>query len=292
MPFPKLLVVCSLPVWLCLYLCPGCSSNSSQAPALLPARTSQSFSTSQPGEVAVNDALVQFSLIASLAAGDYADGAPLHDVLANGDFAIGTFNRLDGEMIVLDGQMYQALADGTLRQADLDSTTPFAVTTFFQEDGRIEHLSTAALKDLDEALDRSLPRRNAPYAIRIDGEFNKLTLRSVPAQSPPFQSLVNVVKHQSTWQHRHLRGTLVGFRCPAWVGLLNVPGYHWHFLSDDRNIGGHVLDCEFGDALLRFDDCTSILIRLPDSARFESFHVDEVKKQDINDIERQRTLAH
>ena len=38
-------------------------------------------------------------------------------------------------------------------------------------------------------------------------------------------------------------GTLVGVRCPSWVGGLNVPGYHWHFLSEDRTVGGHVLDC-------------------------------------------------
>jgi hypothetical protein len=30
----------------------------------------------------------------------------------------------------------------------------------------------------------------------------------------------------------------VGVRSPAWVGGLNVPGYHWHFLSDDRTVGG------------------------------------------------------
>ena len=114
---------------------------------------------------------MQFSLLAALAADDYAGGAPLRDVLAGGDFGVGTFDRLDGEMIVLDGKIYQALADGTVRAADLDGTTPFAAVTFFDEDGRIENLSAATLDDLDAQLDRKLPHRNSPYALRITGEF-------------------------------------------------------------------------------------------------------------------------
>lgn len=258
----------------------GCSPSSKHAPTSKHA---------QPAEVVVDDALVQFSLLAALAAGDYEGGAPLRKVLAGGDFGIGTFSGLDGEMIVLDGEMYQALADGTVRAADLDGATPFAAVTFFTEDGRIENLAAATLDDLDEQLDRKLPRRNAPYAIRIDGEFTELTLRSVPAQLPPFPPLVDVVKHQPTWQHRNVPGTLVGLRCPAWIGTLNVSGYHWHFLSDDHSIGGHVLACEFRGGSLRFDECTSIVIHLPQSSEFDEFDADEIKKQDIIQIERQRS---
>ncbi len=257
----------------------GCSPSSSHAPTSKHA---------QSAEVSVDDALVQFSLVAALAAGDYVNGAPLREVLAGGDFGVGTFSRLDGEMIVLDGKIYQALADSTIRAADLNGTTPFAAVTFFSEDGRIENLAAATLDDLDEQLDRKLPHRNSPYAIRIDGEFTGLTLRSVAAQSPPFRPLVDVVKRQVTWQHRNVRGSLVGLRCPAWIGTLNVSGYHWHFLTDDRTIGGHVLACEFRGNLLRFDECMSIVIHLPQSKEFDGFDADSIKKHDIDQIERQR----
>jgi acetolactate decarboxylase len=257
----------------------GCSPSAKIVPA---------SSNVKLAKVASDDALVQFSLLAALAAADYVDGAPLRTVLAGGDFGIGTFNRLDGEMIVLDGKIYQALADGTVRLANLDDTTPFAAVTFFNEDGRIENLAAASLDDLDEQVDRRLPRRNSPYAIRITGEFSELTLRSVPAQLPPFQPLVEVVKHQVTWQHRNLRGTLVGLRCPAWLGTLNVSGCHWHFLSDDRKIGGHVLACEFQGGSLRFDECTSVVIQIPSSTEFNEFEANEITDQDVDQIERQR----
>jgi len=107
----------------------GCSPAPSEAP---------SRGKSERNEVAADDALVQFSLLAALAADDYDGVVPLRDVLAGGDFGVGTFDHLDGEMIVLDGKIYQALADGTVRAADLGGTTPFAAVTFFSEDGRIE----------------------------------------------------------------------------------------------------------------------------------------------------------
>jgi acetolactate decarboxylase len=245
---------------------------------------------SEPTQVTVEDALVQFSLVAALAAGDYSGGPSLREVLANGDFGIGTFSRLDGEMIVLDGTIYQALADGTLRTADLNDTAPFAAVTFFAEDGHFDLADEkfATLTALDERIDELLPHRNFPYAVRLEGDFAAITLRSVPAQSPPFQPLVDVVAHQVTWQHQNVRGVLVGLRCPAWVGKLNVLGYHWHFLSDDRTLGGHVLACELRSAELLYDECTSLVIRLPQSREFEEFDASEIDDQDIDKIERQR----
>lgn len=239
--------------------------------------------------VAADDALVQFSLLAALAADDYTGVATLGEVLACGDFGVGTFDRLDGEMIVLNGTIYQARSDGTVRKADLDGTTPFASVTFFEEDGHIDDFAAATLEHVDQQLDRQLPRRNWPYAIRIDGEFAEITVRTVPAQSPPFRPLVEVVKEQPTWEHYNIRGTLIGTRCPNWMGTLNVSGYHWHFLSNDRTIGGHVLQCNLQKGEVSYDECSSILIRLPNSEAFEEFDQNAVTQEDVDKIERERT---
>ena len=105
------------------------------------------------------------------------------------------------------------------------------------------------------------------------------------------ESVVDVVKRQVTSERQGLRGTLVGLRCPSWVGTLNVAGYHWHFLSEDRKIGGHVIACDARRALVRYDTCETVVIRLPDTTAFESFDAGAIKKQDIDQIERQRTPA-
>ncbi len=263
----------------------GCS------PAPLPA-PAPSASPSAAAEPRLNaDALVQFSLITALAAGDYSHGASLRDVRTNGDFGLGTFDQLDGEMILLDGELFQVRANGEVRTVGPEGSTPFAVVTFFEEDGRIENLNAESLESLDGHLDEALPRRNSPYALRIDGDFDQLTLRSVPAQQSPFPPLVDVVKTQAVWESRNVRGTLVGLRCPAWIGTLNVPGYHWHFISDDRLVGGHVLGCRFAGGLLRFDECTSVLIHIPQSEAFNEFDADRIRSQDIQVIERQRARS-
>jgi len=270
--------ICLAPIVLLLS---GCAPPESTESARIETKTSTA--------TVDQESLVQFSLLAALAADDYVGGPRLDDVLANGDFGIGTFDRLDGEMIVLDGKIYQALSDGTVRPADLNGTTPFAAVTFFSEDGQLADLKAASLKDLETQLDRKLPRHNSPYAIRVTSELTQVTVRSVPAQSPPFRPLVEVVKDQPTWEHQNVHGTLVGLRCPHWMGTINVSGYHWHFLSDDHKIGGHVLACAFDKAAASFDECTSVTIRLPQSAEFDRFDANEVTEEDIKKIERQRT---
>lgn len=259
-------------------------------PGCAPPETAQSVhNATKPTAEPDQESLVQFSLLAALAADDYVGGPTLKRVLASGDFGVGTFDRLDGEMIVLDGKIYQALFDGTVRPADLNGTTPFAAVTYFREDGQLADLKAATLEDLELQLDRKLPRHNSPYAIRIVGEFAAVTVRSVPAQSPPFRPLVEVVKNQPTWDHQKVRGTLVGLRCPHWMGTINVSGYHWHFLSDDHKIGGHVLACAFDKAKASFDECTSITIHIPQSTTFDHFDIKDVTEADVDTIERERT---
>jgi acetolactate decarboxylase len=237
--------------------------------------------------ISLNETLIQYSLIASLAAGDYGGGTPLSQVLKEGDFGVGTFDHLEGEMILLDGTIYQALADGTIHKPELTRSTPFAVTTTFDADGQFEDFNALSLEDLDDRLNKQLPRGNSAYAIRIDGEFAALSLRSVKAQTPPYRPLVDVVKDQSVFHHKMVKGTMFGFRCPQWVGTLNVPGYHWHFISDDRTIGGHVISCVFQGTKVEYDQCTSLLIRIPESEMFDDFDINSVKPKDIDVIERQ-----
>jgi acetolactate decarboxylase len=108
------------------------------------------------------------------------------------------------------------------------------------------------LSDLGARLDDALGPKNEFLAVRVDGRLAPITLRSVHRQEPPYRPLGDVVKGQSVWTLGEVSGTLVGFRRPAWVGGLNVPGYHWHFLSDDRTVGGHVLDCGIHEGRVQY----------------------------------------
>nr|MBA3481419.1 acetolactate decarboxylase [Pirellulales bacterium] len=63
---------------------------------------------------------------------------------------------------------------------------------------------------------------------------------------------------------------------------------HWHFLSDDRKIGGHVLDCQFSGATATYDECATVSIHLPESGSFREVDLSDVSAADVDKIERQR----
>jgi acetolactate decarboxylase len=211
------------------------------------------------------DQITQVSVINALMIGQYDGVMPLPEVLRLGDFGVGTLDHLDGEMVVLDGKAYQVRGDGVVAEVGPDRSTPFATVTPFEADSEFPCPQVASLTDLDAHLDKALPQKNNFVAIRVDGRFASITLRSVHRQEPPYKPLVEVAKSQSVWTHADVAGTLVGIRCPAWVEGLNVPGYHWHFLSDDRKVGGHVLDCVVREGRVRYDVCHNWEVKLPES---------------------------
>jgi acetolactate decarboxylase len=234
------------------------------------------------------DQITQVSVINALMLGQYDGQMGIPEMLRYGDFGVGTLDHLDGELIVLDGKPYQVGGDGVVHDVDSDRSTPFVVVTTFEQDGDFPCPQVGGLSDLDAHLEDALPQKNNFLAIRVDARFGSITLRSVPRQEPPYKSLSEVAKGQSVWTHQNLSGTLVGIRSPSWVGGLNVPGTHWHFLSDDHKIGGHVLDCQVRDGRVRYDVCGDWLVKLSHSSKFNAVDVGRDLSRDLKRVESSR----
>jgi acetolactate decarboxylase len=235
--------------------------------------------------------ITQVSVINALMIGRYGGVMPIPELLRYGDFGVGTLDHLDGEMIFLDGRAYQVRGDGVVVEVGSDRSTPFAIVTRFEQDGEFPCPRVGSLSDLDARLDDALRQRNNFLAIRVDGRFASITLRSIHRQEPPYRPLGDVAKGQSVWTHAEVSGTLVGVRCPAWVEGLNVPGYHWHFLSDDRKVGGHVLDCRVREGRVQHQVCRDWLIKLDGSAEFNGANLDEDLSRDLRRVESSRREA-
>ena len=169
-----------------------------------------------------------------------------------------------------------------------ERSTPFAVITPFEPDGEFTCPEVAHLDVLDVHLDETLPQKNNFLAIQVDGQFTTITLRSVRRQEPPYKTLGEVAKGQSVWTHEQQAGTLVGIRSPAWVVGLNVPGYHWHFLSYDRKVGGHVLDCQIQEGRVKYDICGDWLVKLEKSADFNKADLGKDLSRDLKRVESSR----
>lgn len=209
------------------------------------------------------DTLFQVSTISALLEGDYEGEITFQELKKHGNFGIGTFNNLDGEMVGLRGDFYQVKADGKVYPVKDSMKTPFALVTFFHPDKAFPLNESLNYPELMAFLDGLIPNKNLFYAIKIEGTFRYIKTTSVPAQEKPFPPLTEVVKNQPEFEFRMVRGTLVGFRCPEYAGGINVAGYHFHFLTEDRKAGGHLLECETEMASIQIDSSSSLFLVLP-----------------------------
>ena len=143
----------------------------------------------------------------------------------------------------------------------------------------------ANLKELNKAAYQGLPSKNIFYAIRIDGRFSFVKARAIPKQNEPYEPLAEVVKQQVVIQFTG-KGTLVGYYSPPFVKGVNVPGFHWHFLTQDRTGGGHVLDCSFAPTTARMDSLRTFTVHLPDSKEFDSLDLSGDKGEELDAVEK------
>jgi acetolactate decarboxylase len=235
------------------------------------------------------DALFQTSTIDALLAGVFDGDLSLGELLTHGDLGIGTFDALDGEMIVLDGTCYQVKSDGRVYRPDPTTLTPFAAVCRFRPEQRFPIETPANAAQIQSLLDRRAANPNLFYAIKITGHFNSVHTRSVPRQTRPYPTLKEATAKQPEFHIPPTRGTLVGFRSPTYAKGLNVPGYHLHFLSDDRTVGGHVLAYELASGQCEIEAFSRWTLQVPEKqAAFAESDLAPDRSHDLEQIEKAR----
>ena len=211
--------------------------------------------------------LFQVSTSNALVRGVFAGAITVGELRSHGDFGLGTFAGLDGELIMLEGTCYRAGFGGQIEAVDEASEVPFALVTRFTADSEEEVGAITAIAVLTTEIDRLLPSQNLFTGIRIDGVFGSLMMRAAcPAQGG--EGLLDATRHQSEFQADDIEGTLVGFWAPEYSQAVSVPGYHFHFLSEDRSIGGHVLDLRSGPLVVQLQTEPDVHLAMPETAEF------------------------
>jgi len=200
--------------------------------------------------------------INALVEGLYVENTTVARIRRHGDFGLGTFDYLDGEMVILDGRVYQVRSDGNVYSVAGDQHSPFACVTFFSPDTFDDIGDGLAPHDLEETLDDLIPSRNMLYAIRIDGEFEHVKCRAAP-RSENYKPLVEATKDQPVFEFRNVTGSLAGFYTPRFMESLNAPGYHVHFLAEDRLRGGHVMQCSLKKVRIGIQHIPRLDVGLP-----------------------------
>ena len=211
--------------------------------------------------------LFQISTSGALVEGIYEKAVSSNLLLNYGDFGIGTFDNLDGEMVVLDGGIYQVRSDGTVKHILDDTGTPFAVVVRFVAD-QDETISDArSFEDLRTLCDKYRESANIFYAVRVDGHFDHVHTRAMKATLDGLP-LAKAAAIQPEFDFHDIDGTLVGIWAPEFSSSLNIAGYHFHFLSDDRTKGGHLLECSGTNLRVQVERLTDFHLSLPESEEF------------------------
>ncbi len=232
------------------------------------------------------DTLYQVSTIEALQQGVYDGVQPIGDLKQHGDFGIGTFDALDGEMIVLDGIVYQALADGSVRIVPDSLTTPFATVTYFGTDFTITSTGPMNFSAFSTTMTGALPTQNMVYAVSFHATLPSVTVRAIPAQRQPYPTLSEAAANQSVYSYTSATGTVVGFFTPVFFEGLNVVGYHLHFISDDRQTGGHILDLVVPeDTIVEYDITPDFSMVLPTSGPFTEVDLSQDLSDELAEVE-------
>ena len=218
--------------------------------------------------VADPDALYQVSLLDALLAGDYQGSLSVGRLLRHGDLGLGTFDALDGEMVVSGGVAYRIDMRGKPHPMPPSATTPFAQVTFFQADHSFSVPPGLDFAGLKKWLEAKLPSPNLIYAVRVTGVFEQVKARSVPRQKPPYPPLMQAVKHQAVFEWSNAQGELVGFVSPGYMKGIGAPGWHLHFLGAAKQRGGHLLAVKIKQAVVEVDQTPRFLLVLPEKGPF------------------------
>src|SRR6266404_13326 len=220
----------------------------------------------------------QISTSAALVQGVSEGAVSSRKLLANGDFGLGTFEHLDGEMVVLDGIIYQVRGDGTVKARRDNFQVPFAVVSRFQPDENFEVGDTSSLDGLERACDPHRESENLFYALRVDGVFERVHTRAVKATSEDTR-LLAAAETQPEFHFKDIEGTLVCLWSPRYSRPFSIPGYHFHFISEDRRKGGHVLDCSAKGLRVGIQTLFEYDVRLPEAGSFlkENLALDTTK---------------
>jgi len=209
------------------------------------------------------DAVFQLAPFNTFTLGQYEGFMSYGELAKYGDFGIGTFEGLDGEMLAFDGVFYQIPSNGTPRVADDSQLTPYAVVTFFKpsESFTVSGLTYSQLqKYLDTQLDVD---SDVIYAIKVSGIFDWAYTRSPQKQSLPYPELTEALKTQSVFNLTSFYGTSVGFWFPPSMDGVDYAGYHMHLITDDFTGGGHVSDCLINSAIIEIEEIHHYSLLLP-----------------------------
>jgi len=188
------------------------------------------------------DGIFHYSVMDAMRNGVYRGDLTVKDLPKVGDTGLGTFNNLDGELVGLDGTFYRVAPDGRVHEAEPDRKIPFGSFAFFKEDVRLALAAKGDFEAFQKQLLDVLPQRNQMYAVQVKGTFDEITVGGANKIAEGDRTpIADLMKSRPLYSAKGVKGTVVGFYNPPYVGGIDLSPFHLHFISEDKSIGGHVV---------------------------------------------------
>lgn len=237
----------------------------------------QSKAAEDETHVSSENTFFQYNIWAAFVNRVFDGSMTVKELKVKGDIGLGSFDMLDGEMVMLDGVTYRIREDGSISEGADNDEIVYADAAFFKPGIDVKMNGAVNYDSLRAMLNRKLPTLNHFYAIKITGVFDSLTLGGVPKQSPPFNTGLDVlIPQRPVFRGAAIKGTMVGFYCPQFIGDINTAAYHFHFISDDKKMGGHVMELKTRQSLDGgIQKLTQYEFRIPESAAFDTVRFDK-----------------
>jgi acetolactate decarboxylase len=201
----------------------------------------------------------------------------VNELKQKGDIGLGSFDLLDGEMVMLDGIAYRIREDGVVSIGKNEDEIVYADAAFFRNEKEFATTDELNYDRLRKILNTNIPSLNNFYAFKISGEFDSIKLGGLHKQSQPFtRGLDYLIPNRPVFEGKKIRGTMVGFYCPPFIGDINAAGYHFHFISNDKKLGGHVMEFQTISSLkIEMQKLLNYEFRLPQSKDFDNVRFDK-----------------
>lgn len=216
----------------------------------------------------LSDGMKQYSTYSLLKKGYIQGNVTFNDLKGYSDFGIGATSGINGSITVNRNKGYVNTSGKSLQSISRNQTISFGVFTKFDTGRSYSLLNQRSRQDVEDYIDGKIPTNNHYYAIRIQGEFQRIVLRNYSAKASSERS-VYISDESGKHVIKDISGTLIGYRFPSHLESSRPFHYHFHFISNQQKMGGHVEGFRFGEGTITIDQKNNLNIRLPNTSAFK-----------------------
>ena len=233
--------------------------------------------------------MYQVSTLQALMLGYSRSVITVGELIKHGNTGLGTFEDVDGEMIVTDGVCYRATETGEVVKAGGDKGVPFCAVCNMEDGEQVELGAFDNISDLKDKLNLIIDGHfglNSMHMVKSEGDFGLIDARSESPYRSHHVTLKNILgKTQKTFKFENIKGTLVAVYFPDYMDGINASGWHLHFVSSDRTKGGHVFEIKMRGGKALINKINSIELKLPDEPVFDTYMLKKASGNDIKTVE-------